>query len=107
MLVSEQLAFRCARHGGKCSCEGGCRLDSALARTPPPCARCDRPTRLEDRFTFEHEATDGPGVTMQLVEMRRHLQQAGVEAWGAEVLLYHCQPCDVAEAYFLKPEAEA
>ena len=104
--VTEQLAFRCAHHGGKCNCDAGaCALGRALEQTPPPCSRCGRQTRLEDRFRLDHEAADGPGVTMQLVEIRRDLEDAGVQAWGAEVIVYYCEPCDLAEVSFFQEAA--
>jgi hypothetical protein len=110
--VTDQLAFRCARRGGACDCLGwsvsadACALDRALAADPPACDRCGRPTRLEDRFRLDHQATDDPAVTMQLVELRQILADAGVDTWGTDVLVYYCEPCDTAVAHFPAPPEE-
>jgi len=98
------LAFRCAHRGGKCDCVGDCALERALAAPAPTCLRCGHPMPLDDHFRLDHQQTDSPGVTMQLVEFRRGLEQAGVDAWGAEVRLYRCGPCDTAEALFVYPD---
>ena len=70
----------------------------------PTCGRCGRPMRLESLFTVSHEDGDHPGTTMQLTEARAMLEAVG--AWGAQVTLYVCDPCDVAEALFGHPEED-
>lgn len=69
--------------------------------TAPTC-QCGRTMRLEARFRIDHEPADGPRNTLQLVELRTALEQVG--AWGADVTLYYCEPCDVAEAQFAYPD---
>jgi hypothetical protein len=107
MTVPERLAFRCAVRGGECDCIAErctCRLDAALEVEAPACERCGRPTRLEDRFRLDHEQTDGPGLTLQLIETRNTVEQSGVDMWGAEVRVFYCEPCDVAEMHFLQED---
>lgn len=105
-MTDRQLAFRCRDRGGLCDCPAGaCGLDRALSEPPPRCERCKRTARLDDRFRLDHQETDDPGVTMQLIELRRVLQDAGAEAsWGAELLLYYCETCDIATVQFHHPE---
>jgi hypothetical protein len=71
--------------------------------TAPTC-RCGRAMRPEASFRLEHEDDDHPGTTMQLVATRAELEAVG--AWGTEVTLYYCEPCDIAEAHFAYPEGE-
>lgn len=100
------LAYRCRNRGGVCDCPAGvCGVDRALAEPPPVC-KCGRPTRLEDRFKLDHQPTDSPGVTIQLVQLHADLETTGVDAWGAVVTLYYCEPCDAAEAVFDYPDQE-
>ena len=73
--------------------------------TPPACPKCNRAMRLDAQFRLDHEASDHPGTTMQLTEARTALEEAG--AWGADVTLYYCEQCDVAEALFAYPDDEA
>lgn len=107
MDVSEQLAFRCAWRGGACDCVGWslsrevCALDHALATTPPLCDQCGQPTHLHDRFRLGHEPADGAGVTMQLVELLHKLKESGIESEGAELRVFVCDPCDIAEILFV------
>ena len=92
--VSERLAFRCAHRGGRCDCdESTCTLDRALCLRPPACTKCGRTMALHDRFTFDHEPADDPGVTMQLVEALEFAKRTGMETMiGAEVIVYYCEP---------------
>jgi hypothetical protein len=61
--------------------------------------------QLRTRFKLDHEATDGPGLTMQLVETLQKLREAGAgDSIGAEVAVWVCEPCDAAEAFFAYPE---
>jgi hypothetical protein len=69
---------------------------------PAPTCRCGRTMHVEARFRVDHEAADHPGTTLQLTEARAALEAAG--AWGAEVTLYVCDTCDVAEALFAYPD---
>lgn len=70
----------------------------------PTCSKCGRTMRVDSTFRLEHEDTDSPGITMQLVQLRADLEEAGVDAMGAEVTVWYCEPCDVAEALFAYPQ---
>jgi hypothetical protein len=60
--------------------------------------------RINAQFKLDHEPTDDPGVTLQLVETLRGLEAAGVAARGADVTLWYCEICDLAEAEFIYPD---
>jgi hypothetical protein len=64
------------------------------------CERCDGRMPVISRFRFDHEETDDPKVTAWLERFRA----MGVEL-GADVTIYYCEPCDVADARFAYEDA--
>jgi hypothetical protein len=62
-----------------------------------PCPECGQP-RERREFGFDHEASDSARDTIHLQILKR----LGVEL-GAQVTVWFCPPCDLAEAVFVYP----